>query len=460
MPITWRNVNNTVSGGGGGRDYRGAQDSFDSGFGALQKVLDRRQATNNDNFATGQQNTVADYLDKVAQAETMEDVGDLRGNSQLDALRQQLTGASRGQVRGAIDDRESGLIEQIGQRDQFGDDQHNRELRPEVQQALAQARAGGPGSEQAVAMLAELDYRDDGEMLTNVADAADKGLARDHSKATDSRANQATAMAWNSDTRAGEVHDRQGDIHDYGQVIRGRELDGLEQGDRMDGLVSNMLTRMDGSDTDMTATEIERRFITEAMNDGFSAEEAQAGADRLSSGRMRRFDQAGEDALHIEQAVGEIEQGLANNTIYRNGGYSEAPQQDANNMLDKFADDEGRWFGIKSANTLSKLGAEAEQILGEGTQVGVFGGGASYRIPPGMLEAAIQGIPKASWWRSGNSINAAVRKHVKAHPDLEAEIKEYNEGLEQMEQVRQAGAQATAPTGGNTGLSVSRQILE
>jgi hypothetical protein len=211
-PITWRNVGSTVRGTGGDL-LKGAQDSFTSGFDALEKTLASRNAGQKANFETGQENLSADYKQMLQGAQSLEEVEALRNSEGRKSLLAQLGGERRSELIGALDERETGVMEQIGQRQQYGDKQYMRENNAEVQSLLA---AAGNGDRQAAAQLAQLNLQDGGVAIQAAQDAynADGSLKVNQQNADSS--------SMNAQTNRGQLGLSQ-DKYDDGAGIRALE---------------------------------------------------------------------------------------------------------------------------------------------------------------------------------------------------------------------------------------------
>lgn len=196
-PITWRNVGTTVNGGGSASLLGGAQRSLDSGFETLNKALERRQETQAKNFDTRQNNMSADYLDRIAQAGSVDELNALRDSEELARLRSGLVGSTRDQIRGAIDKQETNLMAQTGARQQFGDAQWMRNNQDKLAAIEAQAINGDLSG--AVSAAEALGIPDAVNVIRGVRDSyntsADQKIQGDQN-----------ARGWNQDARAGELH--------------------------------------------------------------------------------------------------------------------------------------------------------------------------------------------------------------------------------------------------------------
>lgn len=128
-PITWRNVSSTVSGGAAPSLLGGAQGIINSSFESLNKALERRQQTQSENFDTRQSNLSADYLDRLAQAQSMSELEQLRDSEELAQMRGGMIGTTRDTVRGALDRRQTQIIDRTQETQAHQDDQMGRENR-------------------------------------------------------------------------------------------------------------------------------------------------------------------------------------------------------------------------------------------------------------------------------------------------------------------------------------------
>lgn len=141
-PITWRNVEapsfrDAILAGAQ------AQQSFNSGFDSLNKLVDQETKTNIANWDNTKNNNTQEFLNQLNQYRTPEELQAAQASGALDALRQRY-GPQVDQA--AIRTAEDGRLSTLQQRSLTGIDFKNKslenELRPQIQQATALAAAG------------------------------------------------------------------------------------------------------------------------------------------------------------------------------------------------------------------------------------------------------------------------------------------------------------------------------
>lgn len=121
MAITWRNLTQPGA-AAAGYLMQGAQRSLDSGFGALQAVLDQRNKTEQANWGTQKANNTTDYLNAVADVKDPTQMQDPQVQANLAAMKQQFGYQVDSQaIRGAADKRVQDLQQQGLQRIEFND---------------------------------------------------------------------------------------------------------------------------------------------------------------------------------------------------------------------------------------------------------------------------------------------------------------------------------------------------
>lgn len=86
--ITWRDLTKPNAAGAGDL-LQGAQRSLDSGFGALQSVLDQRNKTDAANWNVQKANNTSNYLNAVQEIKDPTQLQDPQVQANLAAMRQQ-----------------------------------------------------------------------------------------------------------------------------------------------------------------------------------------------------------------------------------------------------------------------------------------------------------------------------------------------------------------------------------
>ena len=143
-PITWQNVNGP-SLAEASRPLDSAARAFDMGFGALRGVLDQRNAIDTQNFQTGKTNNANTYLDRVAQLRTLEQAKAAQASGVLDQLKASFGGQiDSNAVRGALDNRITGLMTQEKQAGEFQNWQTDFNQAGERDAILSDINSGDP----------------------------------------------------------------------------------------------------------------------------------------------------------------------------------------------------------------------------------------------------------------------------------------------------------------------------
>lgn len=131
-PITWRSLQGASS-TGAAAIMDSARGAFNDGFGALQGVLDKEQATAEANWDNTKQNNTNQFLDKLNAFKTPEELAAAQASGELDALRSQYGAqVDSTAIRGAEGDLQQKLIERISAQNQYADDSLDRTQRGDV----------------------------------------------------------------------------------------------------------------------------------------------------------------------------------------------------------------------------------------------------------------------------------------------------------------------------------------
>ena len=146
MPITWRNVNGDTSSGAASM-LEVARRALNDGFGSFKGIVDSRNEVNQQNWDTQKEVNTDQFLDRLAQYKTPEELAAAQKSGQLDALKAQFGGQiDRDAVRDAETNQADVLMKRIAAQNQYGDDKINRDARPLMEQyqgLLAQGNAAG-----------------------------------------------------------------------------------------------------------------------------------------------------------------------------------------------------------------------------------------------------------------------------------------------------------------------------
>lgn len=417
-PITWRNVGSTVRGTGGDL-LQGAQDSMTAGFGALEKALNKRNQGQKANFETGQKNLTADYMDQVQGAQSAEELQALRNNEGLQTIRDQLGGDYRTQVRGAIDNRESGIMEQTEARQEFGDGQNNRDLRGDAQRIRAAAYAG---DETALAQAAELGMLDDGEFLDSVGGAQNQAFTQDMSE---QRVNQ----GWSQDDRAERTSARQAELHDFAMGQNQRTVDNQVEQEQVDGIMGKAYERATNLGEGETATDIYRALNDSLVQVGLSPQEVSEKVTSFDAAMTQRLTatSGADSALNTEQMARLDTKYDAGNNEFIPGPSQGDPATEANNVLQEFSVD-GELLGSSNPDFREDLTIQAGNALRQG--VVITSGGQKMTVPvtPAILRATLNGVSDDAF-DFDKDIDEALRDYIEDSDGL----------IEKVEQARLYG---------------------
>lgn len=134
MPITWRNIENDPTRGSAVL-FETARRAFNDGMGKFQGIVDSRNELNQQNWDTQKEVNTDQFLDRLAQFKTPEELAAAQQAGQLQALKAQFGGQID---RDAVRDAEAAAAEQLMRRitaqNQYADDKINRDARPLVDQ--------------------------------------------------------------------------------------------------------------------------------------------------------------------------------------------------------------------------------------------------------------------------------------------------------------------------------------
>lgn len=132
--ITWRNVEGDST-RGASLLFESARRAFGDGMANFQGIVDSRNQVNQQNWDTQKEVNTDQFLDRLAQYKTPEELAAAQQAGELDALKAQFGGQiDRDAVRGAEASQADVLMKRIAAQNQYGDDKINRDARPLVDQ--------------------------------------------------------------------------------------------------------------------------------------------------------------------------------------------------------------------------------------------------------------------------------------------------------------------------------------
>ena len=134
MPITWRNIEGDYTRGAASL-FETARRALNDGMGNFKGIVDSRNELNQQNWDTQKEVNTDQFLDRLAQYKTPEELAAAQQSGQLDALKAQFGGQiDRDAVRGAEASQTDVLMRRIAAQNQYSDDKTNRDARPLVDQ--------------------------------------------------------------------------------------------------------------------------------------------------------------------------------------------------------------------------------------------------------------------------------------------------------------------------------------
>lgn len=215
MAITWRTMNQPIAAGVGQLLY-GAQQGLNQGFGALQKVLDQHNQTQQANWANEKKNNTADYLDAVQNIQDPAQMQDSATQANLAALRQQFGyQVDANAIRGATEKRASDLQVQATNNLKFADLNQEHDQRPLVEEFYRLKNAGDFKGAQG--LLDSNGFLNEGQLADSLksgqyqASGEQRAIAQDGRSAAAFSLNQKVGLAnlnWTNEQRA-ELKDKQ-----------------------------------------------------------------------------------------------------------------------------------------------------------------------------------------------------------------------------------------------------------
>lgn len=134
MPITWRNVESDPTRGAAVL-FESARRALNDGFTGFNGIIDSSNKVNQQNWDTQKEVNTDQFLDRLAQYKTPEELAAAQEAGQLQALKAQFGGQiDRDAVRGAEAAQADVLMKRIAAQNQYGDDKINRDARPLMEQ--------------------------------------------------------------------------------------------------------------------------------------------------------------------------------------------------------------------------------------------------------------------------------------------------------------------------------------
>ena len=146
MPITWRNIQNDPT-QGAATLFETARRAFNDSMGNFKGIIDSRNELNQQNWDTQKEVNTDQFLDRLAQFKTPEELAAAQAAGDLQRLKAQFGGQiDRDAIRNAETDAASELMKRIAVQNQYTDDKTNRDARPLMEQyqgLLAKGDANG-----------------------------------------------------------------------------------------------------------------------------------------------------------------------------------------------------------------------------------------------------------------------------------------------------------------------------
>lgn len=134
MPITWRNIEGDHTRGAASL-FETARRALNDGMGNFKSIVDSRNELNQQNWDTQKEVNTDQFLDRLAQYKTPEELAAAQAAGDLQALKAQFGGQiDRDAVRGAEANQADVLMRRITAQNQYADDKTNRDARPLVEQ--------------------------------------------------------------------------------------------------------------------------------------------------------------------------------------------------------------------------------------------------------------------------------------------------------------------------------------
>jgi hypothetical protein len=307
-----------------------------------------------------------------------------------------------------LDERETGVMEQTATRQEFGDNQNNRDLRGDAQRIRAAAYAG---DETALTQAAELGILDDGEFLDSVGGAQNQAFSQDMSE---QRVNQ----GWSADARANTASARQGELHDFNMGQNQRTVDNQAEQGRVDGLMGEAFERATNLSEGETVTDVYRSLSDSLAQTGLSPQEVSeqvTSFDALMTQRLTAT--AGADsALNTEQmAKLDTKYNVANNEFVPGPSQGD-PATEANNVLQELSVGD-ELLGNSNPDFREDLTIQSGNALRQGVEI--TSGGVTMTVPvtPAILRAALNGVSDL-WFDLDKDVDKALKHYIEGSPGL------------------------------------------
>ena len=133
MPITWRNIENDPT-RGAATLFETARRAFNDGMGNFKGIIDSRNELNQQNWNTQKEVNTDQFLDRLAQFKTPEELAAAQAAGDLQRLKAQFGGQiDRDAIRNAETDAASELMKRITTQNQYSDDTRRRGERDQLE---------------------------------------------------------------------------------------------------------------------------------------------------------------------------------------------------------------------------------------------------------------------------------------------------------------------------------------
>ncbi len=489
-PITWRNVRTTVNGGGAGSLMRGAQNSLQSGFGALERVLADRQQTQDANWDTRSDNNTQDFLNQLSQYRTPEEFQAAQASGALDqAFRGYGRQIDQDAARTALDNRLGTLQERQIATGEYADNQQlrgERDVRDDYLKAMVR------GDQQTASrILQENELLNEGELATDGAAQFRAFMGENRAQAGERRAQENQGFrrenqAWTrrlrqreeasldktdfadgvaTDMYEGTLQQRRASQQQVDSIadqlglpmtedghVDNNELSGEQQDQLRGALEANGITPL-ASDTEL------RDQFEQSLRDSEYSFSNQEIADRVKTfdqtlanrGSLATRDQ-GEQTRALEEVEAQYEAAKTRNPFVTG---SIDPVEETNNILGDLNNENpwGPWGEIRSDDQLPGV---VEQSMSQGIDIG----GESFVVPPGVAKMVLDTLDNAGGSTTG-SWSQDYERSVRELLDNPARLRQMEEAQQLSSAYSRAKGEAigrSRQNAGQPGTSVERLL--
>lgn len=490
--ITWRDLTqpNTA---GAGYLLQGAQRSLDSGFGALQSVLDQRNKTDAANWNVQKANNTSNYLNAVQEIKDPTQLQDPQVQANLAAMRQQFGyQVDSNAIRGADEQRANTLQEQATNNMKFSDLNQEHTQRPLVEEFYRLKNAGDFKSAQA--LLDKNGFLNEGQLSDSLKagqyKAADetravageqRSVAQDGRNAAAFSLNQKVGLAnlaWTNDQRA-QLKDSQSRAK-AGDVLLGDTISTFNQTRGAAATQTNALAESLGVPIVDGVPDLTN--VSKDVQDKLAASVKEQGLDLIESPTAaRKRLEADLRANHFPEA--EIAQHVKTfeNAINTTNGLSAQDQADVDaakaslkTAVDLGTEQENKNFATRTRKNVFLQGAEDPNLTPEDVAKGLKGNefdpvffegwnrdqviesvtkimtkgievdGKVYDVPPPMLKAAMA-LGANDWFDPRQGIEDSLKSFIRANPeDYAASIGALDEHKKELRNINEAGIKRAA----------------